>query len=217
MNGPVVDLSFKNLEHISGNKCSLSFTPLHHIFMSFFFSQFVSFFSAAAHEEPHSGLRPLKTNSERKYLSRSLRFSYNKIRDLSDLTWTVNYLMSEPLKLGWLDLSYNQITKIEPVRILCLFFWEHSSMTNNDTVSNSWWSSISVIICLYFGLYLLIESSGVNPAFRFLYVLTSFRFLVIYLICVCCTFTATILQPCKMWTCWESLSSCTPLHSMGIQ
>ncbi|XP_019950623.1 leucine-rich repeat-containing protein 51 [Paralichthys olivaceus] len=66
-------------------------------------------------EEPRSGLRPLKRNSEKKYQSRSLRLNNNNISDLGDLQISVCHFLAEPLQLAWLDLSFNRITHIDPV------------------------------------------------------------------------------------------------------
>ncbi|GAA6233051.1 leucine-rich repeat-containing protein 51-like [Lates japonicus] len=68
-------------------------------------------------EEPSSGLRPLKRNSEMKYQSRALRLNNNNITSLSDLQRTVSHFLAEPLQLAWLDLSFNKITHID--HVLC--------------------------------------------------------------------------------------------------
>ncbi|XP_035010269.1 leucine rich repeat containing 51 [Hippoglossus stenolepis] len=68
-------------------------------------------------EEPRSGLRPLKINSEKKYKSRSLRLNNNNISDLCDLQMSVSHFLAEPLQLAWLDLSFNRITHID--HVLC--------------------------------------------------------------------------------------------------
>uniref|UniRef100_A0A3P8PKZ1 Leucine-rich repeat-containing protein 51 n=1 Tax=Astatotilapia calliptera TaxID=8154 RepID=A0A3P8PKZ1_ASTCA len=64
---------------------------------------------------PRSLLRPLTTNSKGKYLSCSLRLSNNSLTDLVGLQYTINHFFAQPSKLGWLDLSFNKITCIEPV------------------------------------------------------------------------------------------------------
>ncbi|GAA6231896.1 leucine-rich repeat-containing protein 51-like [Lates japonicus] len=87
MSGPPVDLSFKDISHVSG----------------------------ALSEVPRSGLRPLQTNSKGKYLSCSLRLSNNNITDLVGLQYTLGHFLAQPSKLGWLDLSFNKITSIDPV------------------------------------------------------------------------------------------------------
>lgn len=69
-------------------------------------------------EEPSSGLRPSKTNSEMKYLSRSLRLNNNNITDLCDLQKTVCHFLAEPSQLAWLDLSFNNISHIDQVSFL---------------------------------------------------------------------------------------------------
>ncbi|XP_028429181.1 leucine-rich repeat-containing protein 51 isoform X2 [Perca flavescens] len=68
-------------------------------------------------EEHSSGLRPLKTNSEKKYLSCSLRLNNNNISDLHDLQKTVSHFLAEPSQIAWLDLSFNKISHID--QVLC--------------------------------------------------------------------------------------------------
>ena len=62
------------------------------------------------------GQRPLKINHENKYVSRSLRLNNNLITELSGLPTTITHFLAEPLQLAWLDLSYNDIGHIHPVR-----------------------------------------------------------------------------------------------------
>ncbi|XP_033976075.1 leucine-rich repeat-containing protein 51-like [Trematomus bernacchii] len=87
MYSPPVDLSFKDISSVTG----------------------------ALAEAPRSGLRPLKSNSKGKYSSRSFRLSYNNIPDLFGLQLMLGHFLAQPLKLGWLDLSFNKITCIELV------------------------------------------------------------------------------------------------------
>ncbi|XP_034415206.1 leucine-rich repeat-containing protein 51-like [Cyclopterus lumpus] len=87
MYGPPVDLSFKDITNATG----------------------------ALMEVPRNGLRPLKTNSKGEYLSRSLCLSNNSISNLIDLEYICEHFLAEPWNIGWLDLSFNKITCIEPV------------------------------------------------------------------------------------------------------
>ncbi|TDG98031.1 hypothetical protein EPR50_G00213970 [Perca flavescens] len=87
MYGPPVDLSFKDINSVTG----------------------------ALAEVPRSGLRPLKTNSKGKYQSCSLRLSNNSISDVTGLQYILSHFLAQPSKLGWLDLSFNKITCIDPV------------------------------------------------------------------------------------------------------
>lgn len=73
------------------------------------------FFVDTWSEEPNSGLRPLKRNAEMKYHSCSLRFNNNNITNLFDLHNTVSHFLAEPLRLAWLDLSFNKISHIDHV------------------------------------------------------------------------------------------------------
>uniref|UniRef100_A0A3B4ZFF0 Leucine-rich repeat-containing protein 51 n=1 Tax=Stegastes partitus TaxID=144197 RepID=A0A3B4ZFF0_9TELE len=68
-------------------------------------------------ELPRSGLRPLNTTADNKYLSRSLRLSYNNVTDLDGLQDTLSHFLAQPLKLAWLDLSFNKLIHITPVRL----------------------------------------------------------------------------------------------------
>ncbi|XP_056152438.1 leucine rich repeat containing 51 [Lampris incognitus] len=66
-------------------------------------------------EEPSAGLRPLKRDATKKYVSRSLRLSNNIISDLSHLHAIINHFLAEPSRLAWVDLSFNDISNIDPV------------------------------------------------------------------------------------------------------
>lgn len=72
--------------------------------------------SGALSEFPRGGVRPLNMNSKRKYLSRSFRLSNNNITDLHGLQYTLEHFLARPSRLGWLDLSFNKLTRVEPVR-----------------------------------------------------------------------------------------------------
>ncbi|XP_036936117.1 leucine-rich repeat-containing protein 51-like isoform X1 [Acanthopagrus latus] len=87
MYGPPVDLSFKDISRVTG----------------------------ALSEAPRCGVRPCQTNSKGKYLSCSLRLSYNSIADLSGLHHALDHFLAQPLKLGWLDLSFNKLMSIDLV------------------------------------------------------------------------------------------------------
>ncbi|XP_027901246.1 leucine-rich repeat-containing protein 51 isoform X1 [Xiphophorus couchianus] len=99
MCGAPVDLSFRSLTRLTGS-------DLHHGFSKYAWT-----------ENPHSSLRPLKKNSESKYLSCSLRLSNNSIIDLCDLHQTVSHFLAEPSSLAWLDLSFNKLSHID--KVLC--------------------------------------------------------------------------------------------------
>lgn len=64
-----------------------------------------------------SGWLLSKTNSKKKYPSRSLRHSNNSIIDLAGLHQTLSHFLTQPSELGWLDLSFNKLKHIDPVRL----------------------------------------------------------------------------------------------------
>ncbi|XP_026207653.1 leucine-rich repeat-containing protein 51-like [Anabas testudineus] len=110
MYSPPVDLSFKNIINVSE---SLSVVP-------------------------RAGLRPLKTNSEGKHLSRSLRLNNNYITELDGLQFMLSHFLAQPSNLGWLDLSFNKIKLVEPVlcelRGLRVLYFHANSIWNLSEV-----------------------------------------------------------------------------------
>ncbi|KAE8284028.1 Leucine-rich repeat-containing protein 51 [Larimichthys crocea] len=86
MYGPPVDMSFINLSSVTGALCA----------------------------QPRVGLRPLRRNSKGKYLSHAFRLNNNNISDVVGLEYTLDHFLAQPSKLGWLDLSFNKITLIDP-------------------------------------------------------------------------------------------------------
>ncbi|KAL2096251.1 hypothetical protein ACEWY4_008399 [Coilia grayii] len=66
-------------------------------------------------EEPNQGLQPLRRSSDKKFNSRALRLNNNIITDVTGLHVTMATLLSQPELLAWLDLSFNDLTHIDPV------------------------------------------------------------------------------------------------------
>ncbi|KTF89920.1 hypothetical protein cypCar_00036117 [Cyprinus carpio] len=66
-------------------------------------------------DEPNPGTRPLKRDSEQKILSATLRLNNNFLSDLTGLMDTLSALYAEPMRLAWLDLSFNEFQHIHPV------------------------------------------------------------------------------------------------------
>uniref|UniRef100_A0A8C6P6J1 Leucine-rich repeat-containing protein 51 n=1 Tax=Nothobranchius furzeri TaxID=105023 RepID=A0A8C6P6J1_NOTFU len=87
INGPPVDFCFYKITDISD---VMSMTPL-------------------------TGLCPLRKNSEQKYLSRSIRLRNNNLTNISGLELMIAHFLAQPSNFSWLDMSFNQITAIDPV------------------------------------------------------------------------------------------------------
>ncbi|XP_071317935.1 leucine-rich repeat-containing protein 51-like [Trachinotus anak] len=87
MYGPPVDLSFKSLSQISD----------------------------ALGAKPQNRRRSAKTNSRGKYVSCSVLLNNNNLADLIGLQEILNHFLVQPLKVMWLDLSFNKLTVIDPV------------------------------------------------------------------------------------------------------
>ncbi|KAB5550084.1 hypothetical protein PHYPO_G00049650 [Pangasianodon hypophthalmus] len=66
-------------------------------------------------EEPNKGVHTPWRNSEGKFASRVLRLNNNLLSNMNGLTETLSALFTEPKRLAWLDLSFNDITHIHPV------------------------------------------------------------------------------------------------------
>ncbi|XP_059819578.1 leucine rich repeat containing 51 [Hypanus sabinus] len=68
---------------------------------------------------PRPGLRPNEYTEDQKLKSCSFRLSHNKLNDLSGLEQLINTVLVEPSRLFWIDLSFNNFLRIDPVLILC--------------------------------------------------------------------------------------------------
>eukprot|EP00070_Physeter_catodon_P050137 XP_028357031.1 uncharacterized protein LOC114483883 isoform X2 [Physeter catodon] len=66
-------------------------------------------------EEPRTGLRPLRHAKSGKSMSQSLWLNNNVLNDLRDFNHVVSQLLEHPENLAWIDLSFNDLTSIDPV------------------------------------------------------------------------------------------------------
>ncbi|XP_021021887.1 leucine-rich repeat-containing protein 51 [Mus caroli] len=71
-------------------------------------------------EEPRTGLRPVRHSKSGKSLTQSLWLNNNVLNDLKDFNQVVSQLLQHPENLAWIDLSFNDLTTIDPV--LTTFF-----------------------------------------------------------------------------------------------
>uniref|UniRef100_A0A8D2BU61 Leucine-rich repeat-containing protein 51 n=1 Tax=Sus scrofa TaxID=9823 RepID=A0A8D2BU61_PIG len=71
-------------------------------------------------EEPRTGLRPLRHSRSGKSMTQSLWLNNNVLTDLRDFSHVVSQLLEHPENLAWIDLSFNDLTSIDPV--LTTFF-----------------------------------------------------------------------------------------------
>ncbi|KAK2494449.1 hypothetical protein MC885_000083 [Smutsia gigantea] len=72
-------------------------------------------------EEPRTGLRPLRHSKSGKSLTQSLWLNNNVLNDLRDFNQVVSQMLEHPENLAWIDLSFNDLTSIDP-QILTTFF-----------------------------------------------------------------------------------------------
>nr|XP_019599876.1 PREDICTED: leucine-rich repeat-containing protein 51 isoform X3 [Rhinolophus sinicus]XP_019599878.1 PREDICTED: leucine-rich repeat-containing protein 51 isoform X3 [Rhinolophus sinicus]XP_019599879.1 PREDICTED: leucine-rich repeat-containing protein 51 isoform X3 [Rhinolophus sinicus] len=66
-------------------------------------------------EEPRPGLRPLRHSKSGKPLTQSLRLNNNVLNELRDFKQVLSQLLEHPENLAWIDLSFNDLTSIDPV------------------------------------------------------------------------------------------------------
>ncbi|XP_012869603.1 PREDICTED: leucine-rich repeat-containing protein 51 [Dipodomys ordii] len=71
-------------------------------------------------EEPRIGQRPLKYSKSGKSLTQSLWLNNNVLTDLKDFNQVISRVLEQPHNLAWIDLSFNDLTSIDPV--LTTFF-----------------------------------------------------------------------------------------------
>lgn len=65
-------------------------------------------------EEPRTGLRPLRHSRSGKSMTQSLWLNNNVLTDLRDFSHVVSQLLEHPENLAWIDLSFNDLTSIDP-------------------------------------------------------------------------------------------------------
>uniref|UniRef100_F7CZP1 Leucine-rich repeat-containing protein 51 n=1 Tax=Ornithorhynchus anatinus TaxID=9258 RepID=F7CZP1_ORNAN len=66
-------------------------------------------------EEPREGPRPLRRSPEGKALTQALRLNNNALSDMNDLSQTLTQLLERPQDLAWIDLSFNDLSNIDPI------------------------------------------------------------------------------------------------------
>jgi len=67
-------------------------------------------------EEPREeGKKTIKRTEDGKFICRNLKLNNNSITELSSLKPSLELLLADPYMLTWLDLSFNAMTKIDPV------------------------------------------------------------------------------------------------------
>ncbi|CAK6449018.1 unnamed protein product [Pipistrellus nathusii] len=71
-------------------------------------------------EEPRRGLRPLRRSKSGKLLTQSLWLNNNVLNELRDFHQVISQKLQHPENLAWIDLSFNDLTSIDPV--LTTFF-----------------------------------------------------------------------------------------------
>ncbi|XP_036924482.1 leucine-rich repeat-containing protein 51 isoform X3 [Sturnira hondurensis] len=71
-------------------------------------------------EEPRTGLRPLRHSKSGKSLTQALWLNNNVLNELKDFNQVISQLLEYPGNLAWIDLSFNDLTSIDPV--LTTFF-----------------------------------------------------------------------------------------------
>ncbi|XP_028817740.1 leucine-rich repeat-containing protein 51 [Denticeps clupeoides] len=69
----------------------------------------------ALNVEPNQRQQELRRGKDGTFCSRIVRLSNNNISELTGLINTVSVLLSQPAQLAWLDLSFNKISRIDPM------------------------------------------------------------------------------------------------------
>ena len=72
-------------------------------------------------EEPRKSAHKVSRTNDGKYDSLALKFNNNTLTEIVGLEKVVRYLLVNPMELSWLDLSMNDITKLDNVSILDFF------------------------------------------------------------------------------------------------
>uniref|UniRef100_A0A8C3FG79 Leucine-rich repeat-containing protein 51 n=1 Tax=Chrysemys picta bellii TaxID=8478 RepID=A0A8C3FG79_CHRPI len=90
-------------------KISLQAPPLDYSFRG------ISFIQDLLTEEPRTGLKVIKRSAGGKLLTQAVRLNNNTINELTDFASTMEQLLEYPDELSWVDLSFNDLSTIDPV------------------------------------------------------------------------------------------------------
>ncbi|XP_030055169.1 leucine-rich repeat-containing protein 51 isoform X2 [Microcaecilia unicolor] len=66
-------------------------------------------------EEPRPGVKVLRRSKEGKLITQSVRLNNNTLTELTNFTQVMERVLKEPSRLSWIDLSFNDLSSIEPV------------------------------------------------------------------------------------------------------
>ncbi|XP_043928954.1 leucine-rich repeat-containing protein 51 [Protopterus annectens] len=66
-------------------------------------------------EKPRYNLRSCKVSSQGKYYSRAIRLNNNTLTDLKGFKEVIEKLLDNSTELAWIDLSFNDLSAIDPV------------------------------------------------------------------------------------------------------
>jgi hypothetical protein len=83
---------------------------MNEIFMS------ASHVTDALEEEPRSSSKKDQSNQSGKSQSRCLRLNNNSLQSIERLSEVINAKFDNPKNIAWIDLSFNELTTIDPVR-----------------------------------------------------------------------------------------------------
>ena len=72
-------------------------------------------------EEPRKSAHKVSKTNDGKYDSLALKFNNNTLTEIVGLEKIVRFLLVNPMELSWLDLSMNDITKLDNVSIGTFF------------------------------------------------------------------------------------------------
>ncbi|KAM4795309.1 leucine-rich repeat-containing protein 51 [Rhinophrynus dorsalis] len=95
-------------------------------------------------ENPRQGPRPLARSEDGKLLSQAVRLNNNTLTDLNGFREMVEKLLSDPSQLSWIDLSFNDLSNIDPA----LTTYRHLSVLNLHSNSISRLSEVDKLAAL---------------------------------------------------------------------
>ncbi|XP_044143605.1 leucine-rich repeat-containing protein 51 [Bufo gargarizans] len=95
-------------------------------------------------EDPREGLKPIKRCENGRLTSQALRLNNNTLTDIHGFREIAEKLLSDPSRLCWIDLSFNDLSNIDPV----LTAYRHLSVLNLHGNSISHLSEVDKLAAL---------------------------------------------------------------------
>lgn len=114
-----LDYSFCRLNKVEGKMGHFTNNIIMELYLHeiFYMNEiYICHFTDALEEEPRSSPKKDQSNNSGKSQSRCLRLNNNSLQSIERLNEVINAKFDNPRNIAWIDLSFNELTTVDPVR-----------------------------------------------------------------------------------------------------